>query len=218
MGTEQVASTRTALSLLPAHACGICSPLGAPPMALQSIFKKLSAGPSKPPPRMSIESGPFTFHYLIEGGVCYLTLTDKGYPKKLAFQYLEELQSEFSRLYGTQIDSVTRPYAFIKFGEWGSDTREASVEECCAPGQQGRAGVLARVVQLVGEVERAEGMQRGGTISLHSGRVWSRQDGQEVLTSCSRTSVFGDAFALDGRQGAAKGFRARAQQWRYLVP
>jgi vesicle transport protein SEC22 len=77
----------------------------------------LSAGPSKPPPRMSIESGPFTFHYVIEGDVCYLTLTDKAYPKKLAFQYLDELQSEFSRLYGPQIEGVARPYAFIKFGE-----------------------------------------------------------------------------------------------------
>ena len=48
--------------------------------------------------------------------MCYLTLAEKAYPKKLAFQYLEELQSEFSRLYGGQTDSVTRPYAFIKFG------------------------------------------------------------------------------------------------------
>jgi hypothetical protein len=66
---------------------------------------------------MSIESGAFTFHYLIDGGeVCYLTLAEKAYPKKLAFQYLEELHSEFSRMYGDQIDGVTRPYAFIKFG------------------------------------------------------------------------------------------------------
>ena len=50
-------------------------------------------------------------------GVCYLTLAEKSYPKRLAFQYLEELQSEFSRLYGRQIDTATRPYAFIKFGE-----------------------------------------------------------------------------------------------------
>ncbi len=66
---------------------------------------------------MSIESGPFTFYYVIEGDVCYLTLTDKAYPKKLAFQYLDELQSEFSRLYGPQIEGAVRPYAFIKFGE-----------------------------------------------------------------------------------------------------
>ena len=92
----------------------------APP--LQGIFKKMAASSSKPPPRMSIESGPFTFHYLVDAGdVCYLTLTEKAYPKKLAFQYLEELASEFSRLYADQIEGVTRPYAFIKFGAlaWG---------------------------------------------------------------------------------------------------
>ena len=91
-----------------------------PPVHPQGIFKKMAGSSSKPPPRMSIESGAFTFHYLVDGGdVCYLTLTEKAYPKKLAFQYLEELQSEFSRLYGEQIDSVTRPYAFIKFGACG---------------------------------------------------------------------------------------------------
>lgn len=42
---------------------------------------------------------------------------DCRYPKKLAFQYLEELAGEFGRLYGTQVDAVQRPYAFIKFGE-----------------------------------------------------------------------------------------------------
>lgn len=68
-------------------------------------------------PRVSIESGPCTFYYLLEGNACFLTLTEKGYPKKLAFQYLEELAREFSQLYGSQVDGVTRPYAFIKFGE-----------------------------------------------------------------------------------------------------
>ena len=67
--------------------------------------------------RMSVDSGPFVFHYLIEADVCYLTLTDKSYPRKLAYQYLEELQSEFTSLYGQQIEAAARPYAFIKFGE-----------------------------------------------------------------------------------------------------
>ena len=59
----------------------------------------------------------FTFHYVVQSGVFFLTLTDKGYPKKLAFQYLEELSGEFGRLYGPQVDTASRPYAFIKFGE-----------------------------------------------------------------------------------------------------
>jgi vesicle transport protein SEC22 len=66
--------------------------------------------------RMSVETGPYFFHYLIEGGVCYLTLCDRSYPKKLAYQYLEELQREFEKVNRSQIETVARPYAFIKFG------------------------------------------------------------------------------------------------------
>jgi len=81
------------------------------------VFKRLAQmSPSQAASRVSIESDAFVFHYLIEADVCYLTLTDRGYPKKLAYQYLEELQSEFSRLYGPQIEGIARPYAFIKFG------------------------------------------------------------------------------------------------------
>lgn len=73
---------------------------------------------------MTIESGAFTFHYIIEGDVVYLTLVDKAYPKKLAFQYLEELAKEFSSLYGQQIDGVARPYAFIKFDTFIQKTKK----------------------------------------------------------------------------------------------
>ncbi|KAL4853418.1 vesicle transport protein 25 [Chlorella vulgaris] len=90
----------------------------------KGILKKMAASSTRPPPRMSIESGPFTFHYLIDGDVVFLTLAEKAYPKKLAFQYLDELQSEFSRLYGGQIEAVTRPYAFIKFDTFIQKTKK----------------------------------------------------------------------------------------------
>lgn len=54
--------------------------------------------------------------YIIEGRVCYLTMCDRTYPKKLAFQYLEDLKNEFERVNGVQIETAARPYAFIKFG------------------------------------------------------------------------------------------------------
>ena len=34
---------------------------------------------------------PLTLHYMIQLGICYLTLCDKGYPKRLAFLYLDEV-------------------------------------------------------------------------------------------------------------------------------
>lgn len=54
--------------------------------------------------------------YIIEGPVCYLTMCDRAYPKKLSFQYLEDLKNEFERVNGNQIETAARPYAFIKFG------------------------------------------------------------------------------------------------------
>jgi len=45
----------------------------------QALFKRVSG--SHQPPRVSIDSGAYIFHYLLEGGACFLTLTEKGYPK-----------------------------------------------------------------------------------------------------------------------------------------
>lgn len=35
--------------------------------------------------------------YVIDQNICFLTLADKGYPKKLAFAYLEEIKEGFAR-------------------------------------------------------------------------------------------------------------------------
>ena len=82
---------------------------------VKALFKNLSMRQNDAS-RMSIETGPYVFHYIIEGHVCYLTMCDRSYPKKLAFQYLEDLKNEFERANGSQIETAARPYAFIKFG------------------------------------------------------------------------------------------------------
>ncbi|KAH9665380.1 25.3 kDa vesicle transport protein [Citrus sinensis] len=87
---------------------------------VKALFKNLSRGQNEAS-RMSIETGPYVFQYpcvfyIIEGRVCYLTMCDRAYPKKLAFQYLEDLKNEFERVNGAQIETAARPYAFIKFG------------------------------------------------------------------------------------------------------
>eukprot|EP00884_Botryococcus_braunii_P007996 jgi/Botrbrau1/17198/Bobra.126_1s0003.1 len=94
----------------------------------KQLFKKMSLdGPQAS--RMSVDLGaPYMFHYIVEGGICYLTLTDKGYPKKLAYEYLEELQKEFSKLYGAQVDTAARPYAFIKFDTFIQKTKKLFVD------------------------------------------------------------------------------------------
>ena len=60
----------------------------------------------------------FINSYIIENGVCYLTLTEKTFSKRAAFSFLEELSSEFHREFGPRIATATRPYSFIEFGKW----------------------------------------------------------------------------------------------------
>ncbi|KAI3932352.1 hypothetical protein MKW92_032935 [Papaver armeniacum] len=89
----------------------------------KALFKNLSSGQNDAS-RMSIETGPYVFHYIIEGHVCYLTMCDRSYPKKLAFQYLEDLRNEFERVNGNQIETAARPYAFIKFDTFIQKTKK----------------------------------------------------------------------------------------------
>eukprot|EP00824_Muranothrix_gubernata_P020225 TRINITY_DN4048_c0_g1_i1.p2 TRINITY_DN4048_c0_g1~~TRINITY_DN4048_c0_g1_i1.p2 ORF type:complete len:216 (+),score=33.15 TRINITY_DN4048_c0_g1_i1:110-757(+) len=85
------------------------------------IFKQLTPTSLA---RCTIETGPFHFHYIIDGGVCYLTLCDKAYPRRLAYSYLEELAKEFKNLYETSIEGAMRPYAFIKFDTFIQKTKK----------------------------------------------------------------------------------------------
>ncbi|XP_030490857.2 25.3 kDa vesicle transport protein SEC22-1 [Cannabis sativa] len=91
---------------------------------VKALFKNLSRGHNEPS-RMSVETGPYIFHYITEGRVCYLTMCDRAYPKKLAYQYLEDLKNEFERVNRVgQIETAARPYAFIKFDTFIQKTKK----------------------------------------------------------------------------------------------
>jgi len=88
----------------------------------KKILRELGNGSSVA--KMSIEtSNRKCFYYLIRDNVCYLTLTETSYPKRLAFLFLEEVSvgfiDELSKDYGDQwlnhIGTAARPYQFIKF-------------------------------------------------------------------------------------------------------
>merc|ERR1712228_807369 len=76
------------------------------------LFKTLTA---TSPIKCSIESGPYLFHYIIEQDVCFLTLCDRNFNKKLAYSFLEDLSQEFYNQYGHKINTANRPYSFIEF-------------------------------------------------------------------------------------------------------
>lgn len=89
----------------------------------KQLFRKISSDP-QPPTRCSLESGPYIFHYFIERGVCYLVLCDKTFSKRLAYSFLEDLQTEFTSNYGFKVETVSRPYSFIEFDTYIQKVRK----------------------------------------------------------------------------------------------
>ncbi|KAG5616952.1 hypothetical protein H5410_016776 [Solanum commersonii] len=67
-----------------------------------------------PSSKMTILVDHHCFNYTVENGICYLTLCESSYPRKLAFHYLQDLQQEFERLDSSLVDRITKPYTFIK--------------------------------------------------------------------------------------------------------
>ncbi|PWN25467.1 snare-like protein [Jaminaea rosea] len=93
---------------------------------VKEVIKRLTATSEN---RCSIESGKFMVHYLLyppppqpTPSTCvYLTVSQKSYPRKLAFAFLDELAKEFDQSYGSQVAQRNlRPYAFVAFGEQAS--------------------------------------------------------------------------------------------------
>lgn len=58
---------------------------------------------------------------MVRNGVCFITLCDVSYPRKLAFHYLQDLQKEFDKFDPQLINQIIKPYTFVKFGTESSD-------------------------------------------------------------------------------------------------
>lgn len=76
-------------------------------------------------PQATIESGAFALHYVIAAEIVYFAITDKSYPRKLAFTYLSDISTEFQGTYpAAQLLSPTlRPYAFMEFDTFIARTK-----------------------------------------------------------------------------------------------
>jgi vesicle transport protein SEC22 len=90
---------------------------------VKQIFRRLSRTSE---PQASIESGPYTLHYLIRDDICFLAICEQSYPRKLAFTYLSDIASEFLHTYpSSQLTSQSlRPYAFVEFDTFMQRTKK----------------------------------------------------------------------------------------------
>ena len=68
------------------------------------------------PNKMSIASGNMTYFYMQRDSLCFLTLTEESYPKRLAFLYLEEVADailqEFMQEFGNDVSPLLLGFVF----------------------------------------------------------------------------------------------------------
>ncbi len=81
--------------------------------------------------------------YLSSEGITYLAVCEKNYAQQLAFAFLEQVKDAFvgelKRVFGSEaaidyrsrIETIDKPFAFIKFGmsAWGDWDRQGDSEE-----------------------------------------------------------------------------------------
>ena len=152
--------------------------------------KKILTKLKNAPVRCSVDGGtaanPIFFHYIVEGGVCYLALAGKSFPKRLVFAFLEEIQrafvEELKRHYGTgsvdyrsQIDTIQKPYFFITFDRAvqrkRTEFRDPNSSSAVAKLNEGLAEVNTIVRKSLEEM-----IARGDALEDVSGRALTLRD------------------------------------------
>lgn len=127
----------------------------------KQLCRRLNA---QSPDRCTLEAGGLNFHYFIALGVCYLTLCEASFPKKLAFAYLEALHNEFNDQYGRRVPTVTRPYSFIEFDTYIQKTKKSYVDSR-ARRNLGSINTELQDVQRIMVANIEEVLQRGEALS-----------------------------------------------------
>mmetsp|Transcript_15906 Transcript_15906/g.20780 ORF Transcript_15906/g.20780 Transcript_15906/m.20780 type:complete len:226 (+) Transcript_15906:105-782(+) len=117
----QVARASDALPLVatstPTHSFNVTTQIQ---QDAKKLMRSMTAGN---PNKMSIVSGDTVFYYMARDNLCFLTLTEDSYPKRMAFLYLEEvadavmreLVNEFGHGWRDKVDQAARPFQFIHY-------------------------------------------------------------------------------------------------------
>ncbi|KAK6951882.1 hypothetical protein Daesc_006407 [Daldinia eschscholtzii] len=123
-------------------------------------------------PQASIESGNYTIHYLIANDVVYICISERSYPRKLAFTYLSDLSAEFSQSYPAhQLHSPSlRPYAFMEFDTFITRTKALYADARAAQGLDRLNDELRDVTKVMTKniedlLYRGDSLERMGEMS-----------------------------------------------------
>lgn len=84
----------------------------------KDIFRKITTGT---PTKMSITSGDMVFYYMTRDSLCFLTMAESRYPKRLAFLYLDEIcdmiLSELVKEFDSNVSDPRTRWSLIVFAQ-----------------------------------------------------------------------------------------------------
>jgi hypothetical protein len=77
----------------------------------KDILRKITTGQ---PGKMSITSGDMTFYYMTRDSLCFLTMAESRYPKRLAFLYLDEVSDMVLSELAKEFNNNVSPHCQIR--------------------------------------------------------------------------------------------------------
>jgi len=136
--------------------------------------------------------------------VVYLTITERAYPRKLAFLYLEELAREFETSYGAQVQQRNlRPYAFVGFDTFLQRTKRLYADSRTAESATGsnldRLNEDLQGVQKIMTKNMEDLLWRGDSLDRTSSQFSRSSSHAQRCPACRRlsgTSLCGTARPL----------------------
>ena len=148
----------------------------------RAVLAKLTgAAASSADPRVTVDAGGAVFHVAVVDGVAFVAAADRAYPKKLAFQYLDDLAGEFGRLYSAPaVAAATRPYAFVKFDTFIQKTRrvyadartQRNIAALSSELGEVHAIMTRNIADVLGQGERLDRMAAAGASLAHETKAF----------------------------------------------
>jgi len=123
----------------------------------------------------------YLFHYISSDGITYLAICEKNYAQPLAFAYLEQVKeafiAELKKVYGSlavdyrsHIETIDKPFAFIKFDKEIQKKKEQFMDSNNASKLQKLNSELAAVNKILVEdfelmMDRDKNLSRMGEMA-----------------------------------------------------
>ncbi|CAF5188268.1 unnamed protein product, partial [Rotaria magnacalcarata] len=96
--------------------------------------------------------------------VCYITLCEKTFPRKNAYEYLEDLAQEFIAQYGQKVQLAARPYSFIEFDNYIQKMKKQYADSRTSRDTTGRLRTNLQDIQNIMVTNIQDVISRGETV------------------------------------------------------